>query len=313
MKAAGGPRRVVVSLGDPLGIGPEVIAKVLARSPSLARRCLVVGDPGVLARAVRRFAPAARRRAFRTFDAAGMTSGLPPAAPPEARWLEAATRLVLAGEGGALVTGPVTKARIARGLPGFRGQTEFIARVAGVREPVMMLAGPTLRAVCVTRHIPLRRVPGALTVPLIAGAVVAVARGLPRWFGIRAPRIAVCGLNPHAGEGGLLGEEDRRIVLPAVRAARRRGARATDPLPADAAFALAAAGRYDAVVAMYHDQANIPVKTVERDRAVNVTLGLPFLRTSPAHGTAYDIAGRGVANPESMRAAFELAAAATRA
>jgi 4-hydroxythreonine-4-phosphate dehydrogenase len=204
----------------------------------------------------------------------------------------------------------VSKEAVAATLPGFRGQTEFIARAAGVREPVMLLAGPTLRTVPVTRHLPLRRVVPALSVGLIARAIRVTAEGLRRWFGVPRPRIAVCGVNPHAGEGGLLGSEDGRIVAPAVRRARRGGLRVTGPLPADVVFAAMRRGSYDAVVAMYHDQANIPIKTVEGARAVNATLGLPFLRTSPAHGTAFDIAGRGIADPTSMLAAVGTAAAA---
>jgi 4-hydroxythreonine-4-phosphate dehydrogenase len=215
--------------------------------------------------------------------------------------------LALAGRLGAVVTGPVCKEAVALARPGFRGQTEFLASLAGCREPVMMLAGPTLRVVPVTRHLPLRRVPGALSTGLILRAIRITASGLTRWFGVRRPRLAVCGLNPHAGEGGLLGHEDSRMIAPAVRAARRAGIRATGPLPADTVFAPARAGAYDAVVTMYHDQANIPIKMVEGPQAVNMTLGMPFLRTSPAHGTAFDIAWSGRARPDSMRAAIAMA------
>jgi 4-hydroxythreonine-4-phosphate dehydrogenase len=279
-------RPVAVSLGDPAGIGPEVCAKALARDRRLAARCLLFGDPAV------------RVPRGRVTREAGVLA---------ARWLEDAARAVLRGEAAALVTGPVNKEAIALSVPGFRGQTEFIAALAGVREPVMMLAGPTLRVVCVTRHIPLSRVPRALSTGLIMRTILTVARDLVRWFGIVRPSIGVCGLNPHAGEGGLVGREDARVVAPAVRLALRRGVRVAGPLPADAAFAAGHRERYDAVVAMYHDQAMIPIKAVEMDRAVNATLGLPFLRTSPAHGTAFDIAGRGVARSDSMLAAIRMA------
>jgi 4-hydroxythreonine-4-phosphate dehydrogenase len=229
-----------------------------------------------------------------------------------AKWLEEAARAVLRGEAGALVTGPVNKEAISLTVPGFRGQTEFIARIAGVREPVMMLAGPTMRVIPVTRHMALTRVRRALSTGLILRTILTVARDLRRWFGVKAPVIGVCGLNPHAGDGGLLGTEDRTIVAPAVASARRRGVRAVGPLPADAAFAAGHRDRYDAVVAMYHDQAMIPIKAVEMDEAVNATLGLPFLRTSPAHGTAFDIVGRGIARPESMIAAIKMAVRAAR-
>ncbi|MEK7475396.1 MAG: 4-hydroxythreonine-4-phosphate dehydrogenase PdxA [Candidatus Coatesbacteria bacterium] len=277
---------IAVSLGDPAGIGPEVLRSAFRRDPALARRCILFGDPSV------------RVPLGRVSRLAGALA---------AAWLEDAARAVLRGEAGALVTGPVNKESISLTVPGFRGQTEFIARVAGVREPVMMLAGPTLRVVPVTRHMALVNVRRALSTGLILRTILTVAGGLRRWFGVRRPVIGVCGLNPHAGDGGILGTEDRTIVAPAVRQARRRGIRAVGPLPADAAFALGHRDRYDAVVAMYHDQAMIPIKAVEMDRAVNATLGLPFLRTSPAHGTAFDIAGRGIARPDSMIEALRMA------
>jgi 4-hydroxythreonine-4-phosphate dehydrogenase len=224
-----------------------------------------------------------------------------------ARWLTAGTRLVLAGKAGALVTGPVAKASVALAVPGFRGQTEFVARLAGVREPVMMMAGPRIRAVVGTRHVGLRAMPRLVTGAMLDNAISVTARGLRRWFGIPRPRLAVCGLNPHAGESGLLGPEDERVIRPAVRRALRRGITASGPHPADSVFAAAMKGRYDAVIGMYHDQASIPAKTVDGPFSVNVTLGLPFLRTSPAHGTAFDIAGRRRADPTSMLAALEMA------
>ena len=277
---------IAVSLGDPAGIGPEVIRRAFRRYPGMASRCRVFGDFGVRV-----------PRGRVTRRAGELAAG----------WLAGAVRAVLRGDCAAIVTGPVNKEAIALSHPGFSGQTEFIAKMARVREPVMMLAGPTLRVVPVTRHIPLRRVSGAVSAGLVLRTILTVACDLRRWFGVRRPVIGVCGLNPHAGEGGILGREDRAIVAPAVREARRRGVRALGPLPADAAFAAGQRDRYDAVVAMYHDQAMIPIKAVEMDRAVNATLGLPFLRTSPAHGTAFDIAGRGIARPDSMIEAIRMA------
>jgi 4-hydroxythreonine-4-phosphate dehydrogenase len=318
---------VAISLGDPAGIGPEVIVKTLLADSRLRSRCFLVGDPGVVRREIRRLGrdPAlaveislpgdsTRASAIRVLGVPGRRLTWPSygrlsrdAGRMAAVWLEKAARLALAGNAGALVTGPVNKAAVAKSHHGFKGQTEFIAALAGVHDPVMMLAGPTLRVVPATRHIALADVPRTLTAGLVAGCILGCARGLARWFGIRRPRIAVCGLNPHAGEGGLTGREDAGIVAPGVLRAVRAGVNAVGPLPADMVFLAARRGRYDAVVAMYHDQAMIPIKTVEAERAVNATLGLPFLRTSPAHGTAFDIAGRGKANPESMRAAVEMA------
>ncbi len=325
-------RRIVITLGDVCGIGPEVILKALAVLSGKTSRCVLVGDPGVVRRALSRFG-LSRRLKIREMDVirhavrrgevcllsrphhglavlpAGRESAL--AGRMAAEWLDTAVRLVREGEAGALVTGPVNKAAVARSVPGFRGQTEFIAMRAGVREPVMMLVGPTLRVVPITRHLPLRQALRMLSAGLVLRTILTTAGALRRWFGIARPRIAVTGVNPHAGEGGLMGEEDAGIIRPAVRRAAGRGVRASGPHPADTIFAAARQGRYDVVVTAYHDQAMIPIKTVEMDAAVNATLGLPFLRTSPGHGTAFDIANRGVANPYSMRAAIEMAIKAT--
>jgi 4-hydroxythreonine-4-phosphate dehydrogenase len=222
-------------------------------------------------------------------------------------WLKAAAGWAAQGRAGAIVTGPVSKATIAWSVPDFRGQTELLAGCAGVRDPVMMLAGPRLRVVPLTRHIPISGVPRALSRKLVYSAIITTARGLRKWFGITRPRIAVCGLNPHAGEGGLIGTEESRVIAPAIAVAARAGVRVSGPLAADTIFTAALEGKYDAVIAMYHDQALIALKTLERDSAVNVTLGLPFLRTSPAHGTAFDIAGRGMAKTGSMETAIRLA------
>lgn len=305
---------VGIALGDPCGVGPEVTVKALAASPRLAAASLVIGDPEIILRALRRARVAQTFRVLAVPDArlAGLTPGRVSrlAGAMSARWLSEAGRLALARRIGAVVTAPVCKEAVALSRPDFRGQTEFLAGLCGVAEPVMMLAGPTLRVVPVTRHVALRRVPGLLSAGLILRALRITAHGLTRWFAIPRPRIAVCGLNPHAGEGGLMGHEDARVIAPAVRRARRLGIRTTGPLPADTVFAPARAGAYDAVVTMYHDQANIPIKMVEGAQAVNMTLGLPFLRTSPAHGTAFDIAWTNRAKADSMLAAIASAAAA---
>jgi len=231
--------------------------------------------------------------------------------------IERAVALVRGGEAGAVVTNPIHKQALYGIGFAYPGHTEFLAALAGTGvRPVMMLACPGLRVVPVTVHLPLRAAVDALTTAAIVDAGRTTAEALTRDFGIARPRLAVAGLNPHAGEGGSLGREEIEIVAPAVAALRAEGIAAEGPAPADTLFHAEARRRYDAVLCMYHDQALIPLKTIDFDRGVNVTLGLPFVRTSPDHGTAFDIAGRGVANPDSLIAALALAgemAAARRA
>jgi 4-hydroxythreonine-4-phosphate dehydrogenase len=212
--------------------------------------------------------------------------------------LEAGARRCLAGELAALVTGPIAKRQIAP----WPGQTEFLAHLAGTRKFAMMLVGGPLRVALVTTHAPLKDVPKLITGRRIR-EVIELTEDFCRRIGIKRPRIGVAGLNPHAGENGLLGDEERRIIAPAVKRTRAVG-----PLPADTLFYKAYRGEFDAVVAMYHDQGLAPLKMIAFDTGVNVTLGLPFVRTSPDHGTAYDIAGQGIARPGSMIAAINLAA-----
>jgi 4-hydroxythreonine-4-phosphate dehydrogenase len=277
-------RRIGITLGDVAGIGPEIVAKALA-SGRLDRRFdyEVIGRPD----------PRRRREA--------------------ADWLRHGARRCLRGELAALVTGPVAKELVAP----YPGQTELLADLAGTKKFAMMLIGtatapgaeptapargPVLRVALVTIHEPLRRVPRLITGRRISD-VIELTAAFCRQLGIRRPRIGVAGLNPHAGEGGRLGDEERRIIAPAVR---RCGA--IGPVPADTLFYKAYRGEFDAVVAMYHDQGLAPLKMVAFDNGVNLTLGLPFIRTAPDHGTAPDIAGRGVARPDSLIAAVNLAA-----
>lgn len=221
-----------------------------------------------------------------------------------------AVRLTMTGATAAVVTNPIHKATLKGEGFAHPGHTEYLAELAGDGSiPVMMLAGPELRVVPVTVHVPLRSVPGDLTSERIVTAGRITARALQRDFGIASPRIVVAGLNPHAGEGGMLGAEDDAVIAPAVATLRGEGIDAVGPLSADTMFHAAARRRYDAALCMYHDQALIPIKTIGFDEAVNVTLGLPFVRTSPDHGTALDIAGTGKASPASLIASLELAAA----
>ena len=219
-----------------------------------------------------------------------------------------AVRLVATGEAAAICTAPIHKKALKDGA-GFRfpGHTEYLAHLAGDCDVVMMLACPTLRVVPVTIHIPLSDVPAALTADLLERTLRITRAALVRDFGIAAPRIAVAGLNPHAGEGGVMGHEDARLIAPVVARLAAEGLAVWGPLSADTMFHAKARAGYDAAVCMYHDQALIPIKTIDFAGGVNVTLGLPFVRTSPDHGTAFDIAGRGVADPTSLIAALRLA------
>ena len=316
---------LAVSLGDPAGIGPEVLAKCwdnrdrFELSPFVA-----IGDPRSVGAVWD--GPIAMiddpREADAAFDVGLPLISIP--SPEEDRpghpsvagahcsldALEIAVGLARSGSAAAVVTGPVSKEQLYS--IGFRhpGQTEFVAERCGIAAAnvVMMLAGPTLRTVPVTTHIPVRDVPDALTAGLIESRGRTALRGLQRNFGIAEPRLAVAGLNPHAGEGGLLGRAEVEVIEPAIAALRAEGWRVSGPHPADTMFHETARGRYDAALCMYHDQALIPVKTLDFDGAVNITLGLPFIRTSPDHGTAFDIAGSGRARPDSLMAALRLAA-----
>jgi len=218
---------------------------------------------------------------------------------------------VRAGSAAALCTAPIHKQALQDGAGfGFPGHTEFFAHLAGGVDVVMMLASPLLRVVPATIHIPLAEVPAQLTPDLLERVIHITRDGLARRFGITVPRLAVAGLNPHAGENGKIGTEERDWIDALVARLSAEGLDITGPLSADTMFHPAARARYDAAICMYHDQALIPIKTLDFDGGVNVTLGLPFLRTSPDHGTAFDIAGRGLANPASLVAALRMAAEA---
>jgi 4-hydroxythreonine-4-phosphate dehydrogenase len=228
--------------------------------------------------------------------------------------IEAATAAVAAGHASAIVTAPISKETLyATGFP-FPGHTEFLAELAARHRPgqtfhpVMMLACDQLRVVPLTIHIPLQDVPGRITADLLTSTARILAADLTRYFGLARPRIAIAGLNPHAGEGGTIGREEVEVIAPAIARLRGEGLDIAGPLSADTMFHAAARARYDAAICMYHDQAHLPIKTLAFDEGVNVTLGLPFVRTSPDHGTAFDIAGTGKARPDSFIAALRLAA-----
>jgi 4-hydroxythreonine-4-phosphate dehydrogenase len=223
--------------------------------------------------------------------------------------LEIAVGLARSGSAGAVVTGPVSKEQLYAIGFAHPGQTEFVAERCGVSDGnvAMMLAGPTLRTVPVTTHLPLAEVPSHLSSALIEARSRTTLRGLQRNFGIAEPILAVSGLNPHAGEGGMLGREEAEIIVPAIAALRAEGWRVTGPHPADTMFHAAARAKYDAALCMYHDQALIPLKALHFEDGVNVTLGLPIIRTAPDHGTAFDIAGQDRADPRPMASAIRMA------
>jgi 4-hydroxythreonine-4-phosphate dehydrogenase len=313
---------LAISLGDPAGIGPEVVVRALARRPDLP--VVVFGDAGVIERAAAAAGvpspPPDLVRSVTRLAPGEVTPGQPSALCGRAQveYLRAATGSVLRGEHAGLVTAPISKEWADRAGFGFPGHTEFLAHAAGVTDYAMMLAGPRLRVTLATTHLALREVPSALSSGGIASAIRLTARWLREGFGIALPRVAVCGLNPHAGEAGRFGDEEGRLVVPALDMARGRleaegvPAQLSGPHVPDVVFRQAAEGAFDAVVALYHDQGLIPVKLLHFDEAVNVTLGLPFVRTSPDHGTAYDIAGSGRARPDSFLAALDLATSLAR-
>ena len=325
------PAPLALSLGDPAGIGPEIVVKAWRALRHTGPAFMVVGDARSLSAAG---GEATTIRAVQTpAEAASAFEGALPildiplsddvvpgrsssaVAGLIVRWIEVAAGLAIAGAASGLVTGPIAKAPLYAAGFRFPGHTEFLADLAPppqdetARGPVMMLTAADLRVALVTIHEPLARVPGLLTLEAIVNAGLITARALARDFGVAAPRLAVAGLNPHAGEGGAIGREEIAIVAPAVRALREAGIDATGPHPADSLFHPEARARYDAALCLYHDQALIPVKMLDFWGGVNVTLGLPFVRTSPDHGVGFDIAGKNVARPDSLIAALRLAAA----
>lgn len=326
---------IAIALGDPTGIGPEVTLKALAAELLKDEtRYVIIGDPGLLEQTNRHlglnlplaFSPAA--------GAPARVSVCPPAAPPPGTfsfpptglaghaqaaeaslaWLIEGAHRCLQGQAAALVTAPVNKEAIIRaGHPGFVGQTEYLSGLAGVRDTVMMLLGCDdrghwLRVALATTHVAIKELPARLSREAVERAIERAGQAC-RDLGLARARVAVCGLNPHAGEGGKMGEEEITLITPAVRAARARGCDAEGPFAADALFHRVFQGEFEAVVAMYHDQGLVALKMIAFETGVNWTLGLPFLRTSPDHGTAYDIAGRGLASPGSMISALRLAKA----
>ena len=329
---SGGAKPLALTVGEPAGIGPDIaIGAWLARHQARIPPFIFVGDGELLLRRAEALghevcvlavppgnAPAIFAEAIPCVEHAPTLTGRPGAIDPGdtdkvVASIRDAAALVHSGAAAALVTNPIHKKALNEAGFGFPGHTEFLGALSEEffgepARPVMMIAGPDLRVVPVTVHIPLADVPRQLTSALITETGTIVADALSHRFGIARPRLAVAGLNPHAGEDGMLGPEDEAIVRPAVEALKTAGIAAEGPLSADTLFHPAARETYDAALCMFHDQALIPIKTIAFDEGVNVTLGLPFVRTSPDHGTALTLAGTGKARPASLIAALQMAA-----
>lgn len=318
------PAPLAVSIGDPAGIGPEIVAAAwAARVAEKLPPFFAIGDRRALEAVwdgpiVTLEAPGDAAAAFgdglplvQVDDPGEIIPGDPNLAGARCALdsLEIAVGLARNGFAGGIVTGPVSKAQLYAIGFNYPGQTEFIAERCGISasNAVMMLAGPTLRTVPITVHAPLSEVPRLLTFELILSKARITARALVRDYGIERPRLAFAGLNPHAGESGTLGREETEIIRPAVEVLLAEDIIVHGPLSADSMFHVAARQHYDAAMCMYHDQALIPLKTLHFDDGVNVTLGLPIVRTSPDHGTAFGIAGKGLANPRAMIEAIRMA------
>lgn len=292
---------LAITPGDPRGVGPELVVRALAERAAAGEpvHAVIHGDRGALERAA--------SLGGASLDALEIRDPGDEAEPVEVAAIRQAVADCLAGRAAALVTGPIHKARLAARGFGFPGHTDFLGHLCGVDRPVMAFTGGSVRVALVTVHLPLRAVPDALTVDRIVHTATEADRALRTQLGLDRPRLAICGLNPHAGDDGLLGSEDGAVVAPAVEALVASGVDAFGPVSAEHAFVAARKGQADLVVAMYHDQGLAPLKALDFGRCVNWTLGLPMIRTSVDHGTADDIAWTGRADPGSLHAAIRLA------
>lgn len=305
-------KTVGVTIGDPGGIGPEVSVKALSK---VARefskvQFFILGDAWIIESYRRRFPANCQIKDVTSLKKREWKPGRLTSAQGRASWgyLKEAVRCLADQDIHALVTAPVCKEAIVAHDASFVGHTELLAKSAKRDHVGMMFVAHKMRTIIVTRHVPLRKVPRLITEDLVFQTIMLTDEGLKKQFKIKRPRIAVCGLNPHAGENGLLGREDVEAIQPAIRRARRKHVNVEGPFPADTLFVTDHAKAYDCIVAMYHDQGLIPIKTLYFNELVNMTIGLPYVRTSPAHGTAFDIAGKDKANPSSMMEALRLAA-----
>ncbi len=313
---------ICITMGDPAGVGPEIITKSWSRIVSI-HSAFVVGDVGVMERAVREFSPDLGVVGVSPGDEIPLSPYRIPVVqgedPGEFEWgkptfktaaasisyVSLAVTLVRLGRAGGVVTCPVSKENIARaGISEFAGHTEFIAGLLGARRPVMCLVGDKLKVALLTTHVPLRDVPSVITKNLIVDVGLICYRSMKFDFGVDSPRIAVSSLNPHAGEGGLIGDEELRVFSPALDVLKGAGVNVYGPFPADTVYRRALDGEFDLVISPYHDQGLAPFKLLHFRDGVNVTLGLPIVRTSVDHGTAFDIAGKGIAFEDSLVNAF---------
>ncbi len=327
-----------ITMGDPAGVGPEVIVKALSHSGLYRRfRPLILGDPAILSRTIEELkAPLELHllRATQINDLPHLSRApgripllalsnlnpkkVSPGHPDHSsgkvvvNYLKKAVDLALKGKISAIVTAPISKEAMNRAGYHYPGHTEFLAELTNTKSYAMMLTGRLLKVILATIHCPLEEVPKRLSRKGIIKTIEIASESLQVFFGTPHPRIGVAALNPHAGEGGLLGEQELKLIGPAVRQAQQKGIEVSGPHPADTLFYFAIKGQYDAIVCMYHDQGLIPLKMLHFTDAVNVTLGLPIIRTSVDHGTAYGIAGKGIADPASMIAALKLAAKMAR-
>jgi 4-hydroxythreonine-4-phosphate dehydrogenase len=299
---------ILVTMGEPGGVGPEVAVAAYSRLGGAvgAHPLRLVGDADVFRNHARLDDSAIMAGSHRIQARPGLAD--PKNAPAVIAAIDDAVHAVLEGRAAAIVTAPIQKASLLQAGFGFPGHTEYLQHLTGARRAVMMLAGGGLRVVPLTIHVALSDVPGLITRSVILETAEIILAALARDFSVARPRLAVAGLNPHAGEEGRLGRAEMEMIAPAVAELRARGFDVSGPLPADTMFHAEARAHYDAALCMYHDQALIPLKTLAFWEGVNVTLGLPIVRTSPDHGTALDIAGKGIADPKSMIAAIELAA-----
>lgn len=317
-----------ITMGDPCGIGPEIVLKAL-KSPAIRNiaNFVIIGDSGVFERTARQlsipmkyatishiseaddsqlpvsilstddFKPGIMRRKRATAEGGELS----------VQCVIKGINLAMSGHIDALVTAPICKEAIHLGGYGYPGHTEMLHTFSGAERVVMLMVGGKLRVAFATTHIAIKDVPQSITVEDILRTIIITDNGIKQYFGIKKPKIAVCGLNPHAGEEGIFGDEEKKIIIPAIEKAKKRGIRCDGPVSADTVFYKALRGAYDAVVAIYHDQGAIPLKLHAFETGVNITLGIPFVRTSPDHGTAYDIAGKGIADPRSMAEAIKMA------
>ncbi len=307
--------KILITMGDPAGVGPEIILKAM-QSKRVKAVCdpFVIGDENLLRLLAGRLGlrlPQNRLIGFSSLDPKKLRPGRPTIETSQAMisYIEEAVCLALDKAVDAIVTAPISKA--AAKLSGFRfpGHTEFIAHITGAKDFVMMLGGETLKVVLVTIHEPISKVPRLVTREAVFKTIKITDDAFRNFFGFKRPRIAVAGLNPHAGEAGIFGVEEKKVIVPAVKKAREHGINAVGPLPPDTVFYRAAVKKeFDCVVCMYHDQGLGPLKLLHFEDGINATLGLPVIRTSVDHGTAYDIAWKGIASPASLIAAIETAA-----